>query len=120
MYDKIYLSLVKTKEGMLVNHHCVAGMMYYKSKQRRAVHQHQCNQNGHHHHQYHHHHPNHRYLHLYITINYKTRGGGFDDLQSFSKSAKCFFACQILSEVLKHVLLKGGGEAWFCQNFVKT
>ena len=34
-----------------------------------------------------------------------------DDLQNFSKSAKCFFfACQILSEMLKDVLQKRGGD----------
>ena len=34
--------------------------------------------------------------------------GGLPNSQNFCKLTKCFFACQIHSEVLKHVLQRGG------------
>ena len=39
-------------------------------------------------------------------------GGGFPKSQNFCKFTKYFFVCQIHSEVLKHVLQRGGGDIW--------
>ena len=39
-------------------------------------------------------------------------GGGLLNSQNFCKLTKCFFVCQIHSEVLKHVLQRGGGDIW--------
>ena len=36
------------------------------------------------------------------------RGGGLPNSQNFCKLTKYFFVCQIHSEVLKHVLQRGG------------
>ena len=45
--------------------------------------------------------------------NFSHRGGeGLPNSQNFCKLTKCFFACQIHSEVLKHVLQRGGGDIW--------
>ena len=38
------------------------------------------------------------------------KGGGLPNSQNFCKLTKCFFACQIHSEVLKHVLQRGGDD----------
>ena len=37
-------------------------------------------------------------------------GGGLPKSQNFCKFTKYFFVCQIHSEVLKHVLQRGGGD----------
>ena len=38
------------------------------------------------------------------------RGGGLPNSQNLCKLTKYFFVCQIHSEVLKHVLQRGGGD----------
>ena len=40
------------------------------------------------------------------------RGEGLPNSQNFCKLTKYFFVCQIHSEVLKHVLQRGGGDIW--------
>ena len=39
-------------------------------------------------------------------------GRGLPNSQNFSKLTKYFFVCQIHSEVLKHVLQRGGSDIW--------
>ena len=45
------------------------------------------------------------YLETFLNM-----GGGLPNSQNFCKLTKCFFVCQIHSEVLKHVLQRGGGD----------
>ena len=46
----------------------------------------------------------------YLGIFPNMGGGGLPKSQNFCKFTKYFFVCQIHSEVLKHVLQKGGGD----------
>ena len=45
----------------------------------------------------------------YLGI-FPNMGGGLPKSQNFCKFTKYFFVCQIHSEVLKHVLQRGGGD----------
>ena len=47
----------------------------------------------------------------YLGI-FPNMGGGLPNSQNFCKLTKYFFVCQIHSEVLKHVLQRGGGDIW--------
>ena len=46
----------------------------------------------------------------YLGIFPNMGGGGLPKSQNFCKFTKYFFVCQIHSEVLKHVLQRGGGD----------
>ena len=46
----------------------------------------------------------------YLGIFPNNGGGGLPKSQNFCKFTKYFFVCQIHSEVLKHVLQRGGGD----------
>ena len=46
----------------------------------------------------------------YLGIFHNMGGRGLTNSQNFCKLTKYFFACQIHSEVLKHVLQRGGGD----------